>query len=142
MPCTVVRCITVPSFLLWLVACGDSGSTGPSNGYGVTTVASVAVTPSTVTLSSLGGTAQHTGTAHDARGNTISGKTFTWSSSDETVATVSVSGLVTVVENGMVTVTATVDGISGSAAVTVQQEASQLNVSPLGASAPKAQSLP
>ncbi|MFQ6047702.1 MAG: PQQ-binding-like beta-propeller repeat protein, partial [Gemmatimonadales bacterium] len=52
-------------------------------------------------------------------GSAISGKTFTWASSDESVATVSSSGLVTAVASGMATITATTDAVSGEATITV-----------------------
>jgi hypothetical protein len=44
---------------------------------------------------------------------------FSWTSSDESVATVSTEGLVTGVTNGAATITATTDGVSGDATVTV-----------------------
>ena len=89
-------------------------------------VASVVVTPSTASLVSVGETVQLSPSALDAGGTVVSGKSFTWSSSDETIATVSVSGLVTAVADGAVTISATTDAVSGSAAVTVVQAAAQL----------------
>ena len=76
-------------------------------------VATVQVTPSSSTLASVGQTVQLNATARDASGNTIAGKTFTWSTSDPGVATVSSSGLVTAVAGGDATITATSDGVSG-----------------------------
>jgi hypothetical protein len=117
--------VSVMLIALTLAACGDEESTGP----GQTTppaVVSVVVTPASATLVSLGETVQLTASAQDASGNTISGKTFTWSSSDETIATVSTSGLVTAVVNGSVTITATSSGVNGTAAVDVNQVAAQL----------------
>ena len=77
------------------------------------------VTPENPTLVSLGETVQLTASARDASGNTISGKTFTWSSSDVSIVTVNASGLVTAVANGTTSVKATTDGIPGSASATV-----------------------
>jgi len=105
-----------------LHACGEESPVQPPP----PTVASVAVTPASATLASLGETAQLTASAQDASGNTISGKTFTWSSSDANVATASASGLVTAVANGSVTIMATSDGVNGTAAVDVSQVAAQL----------------
>ncbi len=102
-----------------VLACGGKDTVGPGTGSGAPTVASVVVTPGNATLVSLGETAQLTASARDGSGNTISGKTFTWSSSDASIATVNTSGLVTSVANGSVTITATTDGISGSGSVTV-----------------------
>src|SRR5213079_1687758 len=55
----------------------------------------------------------------DASGNALTGRTITWSSSDNSVATVSSSGLVSGVVAGSATITATSEGQSGTAAITV-----------------------
>ncbi len=115
-----------------LTACGD-GTTVPSPPT-APTVNSVEVTPSSAMLVSLGDTVQLTATARDASGNAISDKTFAWWSSDENVATVSVSGLVTAVANGTTTVAASTEGVEGSASITVQQQAHSTGVTPGGAS--------
>ena len=80
---------------LCLYAC-DSKTTEPLPPV----VASVVVTPPADTLLSLGETVQLTASARDASGNPISGKVFTWSSSDASCATVNSSGLVTAAGNG------------------------------------------
>ncbi len=80
------------------VACGDS--TGPSE------VSSVVVTPAAATVVSLGDTVQLTATAQDADGNTITGATFVWASSDPATAAVSDAGVVTAIASGTTTVTA------------------------------------
>ena len=115
---------------LW--ACGgtDTVDPGPGTGNGTATVASVVVTPGNATLVSLGETVQLNAIAQDASANTISGKTFTWSSSDESVATVNASGLVTAIANGATTITAATDGVQDSSSFTVAQEASQIAVTP------------
>ena len=101
-------------------ACGDGGTSPTGNG-GTTTpvVSSVVINVSEVTLTSLGDTVTLTAQASDASGNTVSGKTFTWASSNAEVATVSSTGLVTAVSNGSVTITATTNGVSGMATVVV-----------------------
>ena len=82
-------------------------------------VASVTVSPATASLT-VGQTAQLTATPKDANGNPLTARTITWSSSDNTIATVSGSGLVTGVgPGGPVTITATSEGQSGTAAVNV-----------------------
>ena len=108
-----------------LFACGVEESTDPGQTL-PPAVASVVVTPTSATLVSLGETLQLTASASDANGNTISGKTFTWSSSDANVATVSASGLTTAVANGSATITATTDAVNGRAALEVNQVATQL----------------
>ncbi len=61
-----------------------------------------------------------TGMYSDGSQNTISGSTLGWSSSDDTVATVSSpGGLVTGVATGTATITATAQGISATGTVTV-----------------------
>ena len=103
------------------------GSTGPDPNLVVVTVQ---VTPATDTLNALGLTRQLTATAANASGGPISGKTFTWTSSDSTVATVNVSGLTTAVDNGTATITATVDGIAGAATLVVAQVPISISVTP------------
>ena len=81
-------------------------------------VASVVVTPSTATLDVAAQTTL-SAEAVDPGGAAFS-TTFVWSSSDETVATVSSGGVVTGVGAGTAEIAATAKGVSGSATVTVQ----------------------
>jgi len=97
-------------------------------------VASVAVTPATASLTALDDTTRLTARALDAGGRAIAGKTFTWTSSDALVAAVGTSGLVTAVANGAATITATSDGVAGTAAVTVAQAVATIIVTPDSAS--------
>jgi uncharacterized protein YjdB len=84
------------------------------------TVGSVTVTPATVLLA-LGGSAQLTAIVRDAQGNTLTGRSVVWTSSDVAVVTVSATGLVNAVaEGGPVTITATSERVAGTASVTVQ----------------------
>jgi hypothetical protein len=78
----------------------------------------VAVTPASVSLA-VGGTQQLTAAPKDASGNVLAGRAVTWASSAPGVASVSGAGLVTAVAAGTATITATSDGKSGTAAVTV-----------------------
>src|SRR5204863_513261 len=89
---------------------------------GVTTVAvaTVDLTPATATVQA-GQTVQLTATPKDSNGNVLSGRTVTWTSSNTSVATVSTSGLVSGVTPGSATITATSEGKSGTASVTVTQ---------------------
>jgi acid phosphatase len=82
-------------------------------------VATVTVSPASVSLQ-IGQSSQLTATPKDANGNPLTGRAITWSSSNTAIATVSGSGLVTgVAAGGPATITATSEGRSGSAAVTV-----------------------
>ena len=69
----------------------------------------------------VGATVQFTATAKDGKGNTLSGRTVTWSSSAPTVASVDGAGVVTGVTPGAATITATSEGASGTGAITVLQ---------------------
>jgi carboxypeptidase family protein/Big-like domain-containing protein len=68
----------------------------------------------------LGQAVQFTATLSDAGGHALSGRVVTWSSSNGTIASVSSTGLVTgLAAGGPVTITATSEGKSGSAPITV-----------------------
>ena len=82
------------------------------------TAASVSVTPNAATLQ-VSGTTQLTATAYDGAGNTLPARVPSWSSSNPSVATVSSTGRVTAVAQGTATITATIDGKSANAAITV-----------------------
>ena len=81
-------------------------------------VASVTVSPGSASLV-VGATQQFTAVTKDAAGNTLTGRTVTWASSNTAAATVSGSGLATGVAGGTATITATSEGQSGTAAITV-----------------------
>ena len=84
-------------------------------------VVSVVVTPSVDTLIAVGATRQLSATATDANGSALLGKTFQWRSSAPTVVTIDpVTGLATGVASGKAIITATADGISGSATLIMQ----------------------
>ena len=90
--------------------------------YGAATppapVASVSVTPASASLV-VGATQQLSATTKDNAGNTLSGRTISWTSDAPTVATVSASGVVTAVAAGAATITATSEGQSGTSSITV-----------------------
>jgi len=81
-------------------------------------VASVTVSPASASLAP-GQVVQLTAILKDASGATLSGRPVTWSSSSAAVAGVSGSGLVTGTTPGSATITATAEGRSGTAAITV-----------------------
>lgn len=87
------------------------------------TVASVAVSPASATIR-VGGPqggrrVNLTATARTAGGATVSGVSFTWQSSNANVARVSADGRVDAVAPGLVTITATGGGRSGTATIVV-----------------------
>ena len=77
-------------------------------------VKSISVSPSSATVE-VGSTAQLTATANPPNSAT----TFTWGSSNNAVATVSTSGLVTGVAAGTATISASAGGKTGTATITV-----------------------
>ncbi len=92
-------------------------------------VASVTVAPTPVSL--VRGQAQQlTATTRDAGGTVLSGRVVTWSTSNAAVATVSSSGMVTAVGVGTAEITATSEGKSGSASVSVASDVARVQVSP------------
>lgn len=85
-------------------------------------VAAVDVTPSSATLVP-GQTQTLSATTRDARGSVLSGRNIVWNSATSAVATVDASGVVTAVAPGTASVTATSEGKSGTAQITVQDGA-------------------
>lgn len=118
--------IALPAFFLVLSACGggggDSGITPPP------TVASVTVSAPSSTVA-VGSAVQLTAVPKDANGTALTGFTPTWSSSDQSRATVTSSGLASAVAAGPVTISATVSGVAGSLALTVTAPVINANAS-------------
>jgi len=81
-------------------------------------VASVSVAPGAVTVA-VGGTVSLVASLKDANGNTLAGRTITWASSNAGVAMVSGTGVVSAAAVGAATITATSEGQSGTATVSV-----------------------
>ena len=112
--------------VLW--GCGGGGGDGTSP----LTVASVRVTPSTLTLDA-GQSGTLTATPLDNNGAPGTGGRVQWASSDAAVATVSGDGLVTGVSAGVASITATIAGRTGSAVVTVRAGVASVAVTPANA---------
>lgn len=102
-----------------LIACsGDgSGSTGPVEPTPAP-VAAVILAPTTGTLT-VGQTMGLAVTLKDAAGRTLGGRTVAWTSSNDAVATVSATGLVSALADGSTTITATSEGKSAQAGLVV-----------------------
>lgn len=83
------------------------------------TAVSIELDPDTATLMAIGETVQLTAAVRDGNGQPVSGAVVAWSSSDETVATVSGAGLVTAVMNGVAAIIARAGSVSDTAMVTV-----------------------
>lgn len=95
----------------------DMGSLVPSPSTAGKPVDHVIVTPDPFTLA-FPATQQLVATVYDEDDNILTGRVATWQSSDPAVATVSSSGLVSVLTAGSVVITATVEGVTDTAAGT------------------------
>ena len=111
-----------------------TATSGSASGSANVTVDQVAVrvdvSPGTASLNSIGETVQFTAEAFDANGHAVAGATFTWSSSNTSVATVDASGLVTSTGIGSAEIAAGAGGVRATADLTVTVELVALDVSP------------
>lgn len=103
-------------------ACGTKDAVGvlstPPAGITPVAVALVAVAPTSATLPE-GGAVQFTAQMRDGSGAVLSGRAVTWKTSDSTIAIVSSGGVASALKSGKAIVTATSEGISAQASVTV-----------------------
>ena len=112
------------SGILTSVANGTATITASSGSHSATASVTVNQVASAITLSQnaiefsvIGDTAQLSASVQDANGNDISGTDVVWATSDESIATVSSSGLVTAVAWGGVEITATAGTVEEKALV-------------------------
>src|SRR5688572_18155577 len=105
-----------------IATCGGEG-TAPAP------VASILLTPGNINLEP-GGSAQLTASARSADGSELPGRQFTWSVAGPSVASVSQTGLVTGIGDGTTTVSASSEGKSGAATVTVRTPVASVTVTP------------
>ncbi|HKR55628.1 MAG TPA: Ig-like domain-containing protein [Gemmatimonadales bacterium] len=89
-------------------------------------VATVQVSPSSATVTTVGATTQFTAVAKDSGGAGVNGVTMLWISSDPSVAIVDTTGKTTAQKSGHTTVIAAARGIPGNAGLTVNQLAKHL----------------
>ncbi len=123
---------------LGLPACGGEGDgDGGMGPPGQAPLATVEISPGNDTLTALAATRQLSATVKDADGNVVTGVTLTWQSSNESIATVSATGLVTAVANGNASISATAtrngESASGSAQLRVEQRVTNVTVTPANA---------
>jgi Bacterial Ig-like domain (group 2) len=107
---------------------GNGGNHG-GNGSGIV---AVLVTPPTACLAA-GQTIQLVATPQDSAGNPLTGHVVTWTTGNQAVATVDGAGLVQGVGPGSTTITATSEGVTGTAAVALQTNTATANLSSLWA---------
>ena len=82
-------------------------------------VSSVSVSLSQSSVNAIGLTSTAVAVARDQNGTPVLGKAISWSSSNPSVASISQLGVITSVASGSTTITATVDGRSGTATFVV-----------------------
>jgi hypothetical protein len=78
----------------------------------------IEVEPASATIR-VGDLQQYTATAYDAADQVVPGVVFSWSSSDINIATIDATGLATGEDEGTVTITASADGVNGTATLIV-----------------------
>lgn len=105
-------------------ACDDEGPDPAALG----TVASMTLRPAHATIE-IGQRVKLTAVLHDAEGEEITERAVRWSSSNPDVAVVE-SGLVTGVDDGVAEITATADGRSAGARITVQLVVTEVRITP------------
>ena len=81
-------------------------------------VATVTLAPTTASIV-VGQTSTLTATARDGAGNVLTGRTVVWTTSSASLATVNAGVVTGVAPGGPVTITATVEGVGATAAITV-----------------------
>ena len=111
------RWFTVVLAMLWCCTSCESENAGPAN-ISDGSIDRIAVTPPTAVVASQG-QQQFEASARGADGSELDVGSFTWTTSNNAIATVSETGLATGVAPGSVTVRATAAGKSGEASLTV-----------------------
>ncbi len=123
MPRRPIPRATLPLALFALAACGDSGTPLPD-------VDRVVVTPEETALGALAETVQFEASALDAAGAPVTGLDFTWSSSDESVATVDATGRATAHAIGEALIRASTSGVTGEGRLVVRECGAPVQLSP------------
>ena len=126
------RVIPVLAFLslIVLATCGKDSPTKSSPSEPVPVYIRITITPSSVSLNSVGQSMPLTARVFDQNNTVLGSATVSWSSSDAGVATVSSQGVVTAVSNGTATITASSGFALATAAVTVMLSADRIVLEP------------
>jgi hypothetical protein len=118
---------TDATFSHGMIALGGYGNTAQFDNVAVYSAGTMPVPPAVATVTvappsasvTIGQTAQFSATLRASNGQILTGRAITWSSSNASVATVSGSGIASTFAAGTATITATSEGKSGSATLTV-----------------------
>ena len=119
--------MALAGILLLVLSCGD-GAVEPAPPPPAPVATTVTVSPASTTLTALEETARFTAEVRDQNGQVMAGAAVAWESSDQAVAAVDGSGLVTAAGNGTATITASAGEAVGTAAVTVAQVVSAVRI--------------
>ena len=123
-----------------LVSASVEGAAGSASVTVAQLAVEVRMTPAALALDAIGDTARLVAEALDANGHLVVEAHYTWSSSNELVATVDSTGLVTATGLGSSTVRAAAGGAGanqvGSATVTVAGRVEEIRLLPLNATVP------
>lgn len=92
--------------------------------------ATISIIPSAATLTAIGMTVQLSATVKDQKNQFVPGATVNWSSTNPSVASVNLQGLVTSQGNGTAVIRATTGAKSLSAVITVAQLATTIEIAP------------
>ncbi len=122
--------VAVKNGSTYVMAVEAGGTKDSAHVFVIQKVASISVTPTPVQRY-LGTKQQFTASAADARGSAVAGTTFTWSSSDPSIAVPDATGLVpTMLAIGIDTVKATSGTVVGKATLTVISAITRIAVTP------------
>ncbi len=102
--------------LALVVACSGGDTAAPN--IIAATPTRVVVAPSSASVA-VGGTQRLLATLYDQNNNVMSGYSMAWSTSDQSIATVSSAGVATGVGAGNATISAVAGGVTGTASITV-----------------------
>lgn len=122
----MARRATAVLTLLMAAACGGEGTTGTGGRPVAEPVASVAVSPGALTVE-VGAEMEIAAEPLSASGRVLAGRAVLWTSSDESVATVSGSGRLTARAAGVAFIRASVEGKVGEARVQVDAPAPRVD---------------
>ena len=112
----IVRALKVGSTTISATSEGETATMPVS----VTLVPVAGVAVATPAGMFMGDSVQAVATLTDANGRPLTGRAIAWSSSAPTIASISATGIIKAITEGTVTVTATSEGKSGSATLSVQ----------------------
>ncbi len=119
----IARHLSLATSLIIVASCGGGETAAPK------VVATVDVLPTSLSLAP-GQSTPLAATAREASGEVITGRAVSWISSDPSTATVSAGGVVTAVRDGSTSVTASIDGRTGTASVVVRTPVAAVVITP------------